>query len=72
LTERAAMTESTCPICSKPAETDRAKNASWPFCSKRCKMIDLGRWLGEGYRIPADETAAPEEGKEPVPPRGQK
>jgi endogenous inhibitor of DNA gyrase (YacG/DUF329 family) len=36
--------------------------AEWPefpFCSSRCKTIDLGRWLGESYRIPADE-AAPE------------
>jgi len=24
----------------------------YPFCSKRCRTIDLGRWLGEGYRIP--------------------
>jgi endogenous inhibitor of DNA gyrase (YacG/DUF329 family) len=23
----------------------------WPFCSPRCKTIDLGRWLGESYRI---------------------
>jgi hypothetical protein len=30
--------------------------AEWPefpFCSRRCKTIDLGRWLGENYRIPA-------------------
>jgi endogenous inhibitor of DNA gyrase (YacG/DUF329 family) len=26
----------------------------FPFCSRRCKTIDLGRWLGEAYRIPAD------------------
>jgi endogenous inhibitor of DNA gyrase (YacG/DUF329 family) len=23
----------------------------WPFCSRRCQLIDLGRWLGERYRI---------------------
>jgi endogenous inhibitor of DNA gyrase (YacG/DUF329 family) len=31
--------------------------ADWPefpFCSRRCKTIDLGRWLGETYRIPAE------------------
>jgi endogenous inhibitor of DNA gyrase (YacG/DUF329 family) len=31
--------------------------AEWPefpFCSRRCKTIDLGRWLGERYRIPAE------------------
>jgi len=39
-----------CPICGKPARTETR-----PFCSKRCADIDLGRWLGEGYRIPAVE-----------------
>jgi uncharacterized protein len=28
-----------------------------PFCSKRCADIDLGRWLNEEYRIPAEEGA---------------
>ena len=26
-----------------------------PFCSARCKQIDLGRWLGGAYRIPAED-----------------
>lgn len=39
-----------CPICSKPATTEHR-----PFCSKRCAQIDLGRWLGEVYRAPAEE-----------------
>ena len=26
-----------------------------PFCSERCKLIDLGNWLGESYRIAGDE-----------------
>jgi endogenous inhibitor of DNA gyrase (YacG/DUF329 family) len=36
--------------------------AEWPefpFCSSRCKTIDLGRWLGETYRIPAVEADEP-------------
>jgi endogenous inhibitor of DNA gyrase (YacG/DUF329 family) len=38
--------------------------AEWPefpFCSARCRLIDLGRWLGEDYRIatPAHETQTP-------------
>ncbi|MFE3838997.1 DNA gyrase inhibitor YacG [Pseudogemmobacter sonorensis] len=49
----------TCPICAKPTQTE------WrPFCSRRCADVDLARWLGEGYRIPAldeDEAAAPVE-----------
>ncbi|HEY9081170.1 MAG TPA: DNA gyrase inhibitor YacG [Magnetovibrio sp.] len=40
-----------CPICTKPAvESYR------PFCSKRCADIDLGKWLGEDYRIPTEEV----------------
>jgi len=28
-----------------------------PFCSERCKMVDLGRWLREDYRVPAEHVA---------------
>jgi hypothetical protein len=51
-----------CPICKKTvAELDDpgSPNRFFPFCSERCKLIDLGRWLGERYRIPvkpADES----------------
>jgi len=38
-----------CPICGKPASAEHK-----PFCSRRCADIDLGRWLKEGYRIPAN------------------
>jgi uncharacterized protein len=44
-----------CPICGKPAAF-----ATRPFCSKRCADIDLHRWLGGVYAIPA-ETAATED-----------
>ena len=40
-----------CPICGKPADPLFA-----PFCCKRCKDIDLHRWLGEVYTIPVVET----------------
>ncbi len=35
---------------------------SFPFCSPRCRTIDLGRWLGEDYRVPGqpEEEDAPE------------
>jgi len=29
----------------------------YPFCSRRCRIIDLGRWLGEGYRVPGATAA---------------
>jgi len=37
-----------CPICGKPA-VEKTR----PFCSARCKQIDLGRWLSGRYVIPA-------------------
>ena len=37
-----------CPICGKPAT-----EASRPFCSERCRDVDLNRWLSDSYRIPA-------------------
>lgn len=43
-----------CPICKNRAEP-RSENPYAPFCSERCKLIDLGNWLGEGYRIPDEE-----------------
>jgi endogenous inhibitor of DNA gyrase (YacG/DUF329 family) len=50
-----------CPLCAKPAAT------RWqPFCSKRCADVDLGRWLGEVYRLPTGDFAeAPGAGDEP-------
>ncbi|MZH03454.1 MAG: DNA gyrase inhibitor YacG [Nitrospinae bacterium] len=44
-----------CPICKKPAILDREKNPYLPFCSERCRTIDLGAWLDEKYVIENDE-----------------
>lgn len=43
-----------CPVCAKPAARGHQ-----PFCSSRCRQIDLGRWLKEGYRVETEE--APED-----------
>jgi endogenous inhibitor of DNA gyrase (YacG/DUF329 family) len=43
-----------CPRCGKPAIFSAA-NRSRPFCSERCKMVDLGDWASERYRVPAEE-----------------
>lgn len=43
-----------CPHCRK--ETTLAGNPFRPFCSERCKMIDLGTWATEGYRIPGEKS----------------
>jgi hypothetical protein len=42
-----------CPTCKK--EAAREKNSFFPFCSERCKLVDLGRWIGGEYRIPNEE-----------------
>jgi uncharacterized protein len=42
-----------CPTCRK--ETPWEDNPHRPFCSDRCRLIDLGAWAGERYRIPAEE-----------------
>lgn len=39
-----------CPICQK-SFAPGAPGAAMPFCSKRCKMIDAKRWLGEEYSV---------------------
>ena len=46
-----------CPVCDEPV-AGRDDNDAFPFCSKRCRQLDLGRWLDEQYSIPmtADST----------------
>jgi endogenous inhibitor of DNA gyrase (YacG/DUF329 family) len=39
-----------CPICGKPF--DGRHSPAMPFCSERCRLIDLGRWLNEEYGVP--------------------
>jgi uncharacterized protein len=49
-----------CPRCG--AATAFAPGNKWrPFCSERCKMIDLGAWASESYRVAAEEQEPPEE-----------
>ncbi len=44
-----------CPQCGKEVVWSE-ENPYRPFCSERCKLIDLGKWANEGYRIPEVET----------------
>ena len=39
-----------CPIC-KAAITDKSDSRARPFCSMRCKAVDLGKWIAEDYTI---------------------
>ncbi len=68
MTERDDTSKSLCPVCESAVKKG---SRSFPFCSKRCKMIDLGRWMNESYRIsrqlwPVDEDGLHRE--EPPPP----
>ncbi|MBM4036585.1 MAG: DNA gyrase inhibitor YacG [Planctomycetes bacterium] len=44
-----------CPVCSEAAAR---QNRHFPFCSERCKLVDLGRWLGGRYRVESPIEAA--------------
>ena len=55
---------SRCPLCGKPAEI-----SARPFCSKRCADVDLNRWLGGNYAIPAAEEPDPGVDDDPEYPR---
>lgn len=66
------MADPVCPCCNGPLPP-RAGNAAFPFCSQRCRTIDLGAWLTEDYRVPVreDETERDGPGEEEVGgPRG--
>lgn len=43
-----------CPTCGKAVEW-QPQNAFRPFCSERCRKIDLGAWANEEYRVPVSE-----------------
>ncbi len=52
-------TRPSCPICDKDVAS-RTENPAFPFCSKRCKSEDLGKWLGGNYVV-AGRPANPHE-----------
>ena len=47
-----------CPICDAAMPGSWQEYPQYPFCSPRCKTIDLGRWLGEKYTVAGPDTAA--------------
>ena len=49
-----------CPICDKSFLPE--ESSAMPFCSERCRLLDLGRWLDEDYGLAADPE---EEEQEP-------
>jgi uncharacterized protein len=53
-----------CPQCGKEVVWGD-ESPYRPFCSERCKLIDLGQWANEGYRIPLSEDQNEEEPEYP-------
>jgi uncharacterized protein len=53
-----------CPICKKPVKTS---DSDFPFCSERCRTIDLGKWASGSYVIPSPVSDAEEPIRERVP-----
>lgn len=43
-----------CPVCKKLLERDAS---TFPFCCERCKIVDLGNWASEKYRVPVSESS---------------
>lgn len=49
--QKTVKTGTLCPQCRQPAVSPHT-----PFCSRRCAQLDLGKWLNEDYRVPADDV----------------
>jgi uncharacterized protein len=50
-----------CPICKKETKLG---DPDFPFCSERCRLIDLGNWASEKYAIPAAAAPQPDDKEE--------
>jgi endogenous inhibitor of DNA gyrase (YacG/DUF329 family) len=51
------MATVSCPTCGKTVEW--TESSRWrPFCSERCKLIDLGEWMSEAHRIAGESVGA--------------
>jgi uncharacterized protein len=59
------MTKIRCPICGKSFDSQNSR--SLPFCSDRCRQIDLGRWLKEGYSLPIVRQSGDEDADDARP-----
>lgn len=56
-----------CPTCKTPVEWIE-ENAHRPFCSDRCRLIDLGAWANEEYRIPSPDQVSEDDLVDPEQP----
>lgn len=51
-----------CPRCGKPSTWQ--DNPYRPFCSERCKLIDLGAWANDDYKLPTEDAPQAENSEE--------
>lgn len=61
------MIKQHCPICGQAMPGGKAEWPKHPFCSPRCRQIDLGRWLGGHYRIPTEADGEDDPADQPLP-----
>jgi endogenous inhibitor of DNA gyrase (YacG/DUF329 family) len=57
-----------CPICKKSIpepKDEEALPSYFPFCSDRCKLVDLNRWLTGKYQVPVVDREEPDDGDKP-------
>lgn len=55
-----------CPSCGKPVQWQ--DNPHRPFCSERCKLLDLGKWVSEEYRVPGKPVPIADENQKDAEP----
>lgn len=68
-TDQPQWIERPCPVCRKRFRVERAKvndrrQSTYPFCSERCRMVGLGRWLNADYRFSAPVPAVSDESED--------
>jgi uncharacterized protein len=56
------MVRLVCPICNRPFL--QSQSEAMPFCSDRCRTIDLGRWLSEDYGVPVERHDEDDDGEQ--------
>ena len=55
------MIRGKCPICGKGFEISKlGALPSFPFCTERCRLVDLGRWIDGAYAIPDKAQPGPD------------
>jgi uncharacterized protein len=53
---------SPCPTCRRPARS-REENPAFPFCSARCRAVDLAKWFTGSYRVEGPPAESPPQQK---------